>query len=421
MPPRPAPAPAARRLPARFHLWWTVSTLSATGDAMLAFALIWIATGHGPLAVALVSTLSVVPRILLTLLGGVLGDRHGPRRLLLVTTVVRLVCLAAFAGVSLLTTGIAFLALAAGVNAVVGAFQQPAAVVLPRLLIAHEGQFARALARISGSLHVARILGVGLGGLAITALPLAAILGLNALVVALSLLVLGVIRPRVDAGAAPAAPAPGTLVALAEGIRSVHALHLGPLLLAVALVCAAVLPAVAVVLPSMARSHGWSAGHASLLEAGWAAGTLAVTLLISATGTIDRLRIPLVGGPAVVCAALVALALPVGAGPAVALAVLVGAGTAVFTTHVAPTLLRQAPRDRMIRFQSLMTVVQLLPPALLNAPLAGLAGTGRVAAALLLAAGMAGAASLVAARGLDRLGSAAAHDRADVPSASEAR
>lgn len=399
-----APPPASRRLPAQFHLWWAVSTLSAAGDSVLAFALIWTATGHGPAAVAIVSSLAVVPRVLFTLFGGALGDRHGPRRLLLVTTAAQLAVLLVLAGLSTATSGIAFLTLAAGTTAVVSAFRQPAAVVLPRLLISHEDQFARALARISGSLHAARILGVGLGGFAITSFPLGAILGADAAAVGLSLVVLSALRPRVEPRRSAAA-ASGTSIwsALTGSLRAVHELHIWPFLVAVALVCAAVLPTIAVVMPSMARSNGWTSSQAGLLEAGWAAGTLAVTLLISCTGTIPTQGIPLIGGPALVCAGLVALTVPDSATVAIALSVVVGVGTAAFTTHIAPALLRMAPPGQLTRFQALMAIVQLAPPALLNTPFAALVGHELAASALLLAACMAAAAALAAARGLRRM------------------
>lgn len=399
-----ASSPVSRRLFAQFHLWWAVSTLSAAGDSMLAFALIWTATGHGPVAVAIVSSLAVVPRVLFTLFGGALGDRHGPRQLLLVTTATQLAMLLVLAGLSTATSGIAFLTVAAGTTAVVSAFRQPAAVVLPRLLISHEDQFARALARISGSLHAARILGVGLGGFAITAFPLGAILGANAAAVGLSLVVLCTLRLRVEPSrSGAAASGPSIWSALAGSIRAVHELRVWSFLVAVALVCAAVLPTIAVVMPSMARSNGWTSSQAGLLEAGWAAGTLAVTLLVSWTGTIPTQGLPLIGGPALVCAALVALTLPVSATTAIALSAVVGIGTAAFTTHIAPTLLRMAPPDQLTRFQALMAIVQLAPPALLNTLFAALAGRELAASALLLAACMAGAAALAAARGLRRM------------------
>ena len=363
---------------------------------MLAFALIWLATGHGPAAVALVSTVSVVPSLCLLLLGGVLGDRHGPRPMLVVTTLTQLGVLLALILVTGEDPGISALVVAAGAISVLSAFRQPAATVFPRLLITDDEQLSRALARISGSLHIARILGVSAGGIAISRWSLPMLLMACAVLAALSLAVLLALRPR--AGAPTSGDRSGSLrEALAAAVRSAHALRIWPLLGAVALVCAAVLPVVAVVLPSAARAQGWSGSAAGLLEAAWATGTLSVTLLVSATGTLEKQHRALVGGPLLMAGALLALVLALPHSPPAALAAsaLLGAGTAVFTTHVAPTLLRRAPAGQMTRFQSLMALVQLAPPALLNGPFAALAGSGRASLGLLLAAALAAAAALV--------------------------
>lgn len=383
------------RLPASFHLWWAVSTLGAAADSMLAFALIWIATGHGPGAVALVSTLSVLPRIVLLLFGGVLGDRHGPRSMLVATAGAQTVAVILLAALNGDAPGVAALATTAAVIAVISAFQQPAAIVYPRLLLRDDDQLPRALARISGSIHAARILGVASGGLVITGWSLQVALVANGFIAACMITALLVLRPHTPvAPTAPGGQGGSIWTALREGIRSAHELRIWPFLLAVALLCAAVLPVVAVVLPSTARANGWSATQASLLESAWAAGMLAVTLLISFTGTTTRQILALTGGLILAALALIALALPITAPLAMAASVILGAGTALFTTHIAPALLRLAPVGQMTRFQSLMAVVQLGPPALVNAPFAALSGSGRSGAALLLAAGMAGLAAL---------------------------
>lgn len=399
------------RLPLRFHLWWAVSTLATAGDAMLAFALIWTATSLGASAVALVSTLSVLPRILLLLFGGASADRHGPRRLLIGTALIQAALLAGLAAWSALSVSLVLLAVAASATAVVSSFQQPAAIVLPRLLISHEGQFARALARISGSLHAARILGVALGGLALTVLPLTVILIGNVLTVALFLGALIVILPRRRSGAAPSSAS--TWEMLGEALRSAHALRIWPLMIGVALVCASVLPSVGVILPSFARSAGWDSSDAGLLEGGWAAGTLAVTLVVSISGTMVRHERALIGGPVVIALTLAALSLSVPPAAAIAVCVLLGTGTALFTTHVAPMLLRTAPPDQVTRFQALMAIVQLVPPAVLNSPLAWLAGTGHAQFALLLSAGMAMTAAVVFAASRPSIPASSEHDHED--------
>lgn len=363
---------------------------------MLAFALIWLATGHGPAAVALVSTVSVVPSLVLLLVGGVLGDRHGPQRLVAITTLAQLAVLLGLMLVAGEEPGIAHLTTAAAALSVLSAFRQPAATVLPRLLITGDEQLSRALARISGSLHIARILGVSAGGIAISLWPLTVLLAGCAVLAILSLAVLLTLRLGARAPTSGVDDS-GVWSALVAGVRSAHALRIWPLLAAVALVCAAVLPVVAVVLPSAARAQGWSGSAAGLLEAAWAAGTLSVTLLVSVTGTVTMERRALVGGPLLMAGALMALVftLPVSPPAALSAAALLGAGTAVFTTHIAPMLLRRAPTGQMTRFQSLMALVQLAPPALLNGPFAALAGTGRTWIGMLLAAGLATAAGLL--------------------------
>ncbi|MGO1198628.1 MAG: MFS transporter [Dermabacteraceae bacterium] len=393
------PAPTTH-LPAGFHLWWAVSTLHAAGSSMLAFALIWLATGHGPAAVALVSTVSVLPSLCLLLLGGALGDRHGPRSLLVATTLAQLAVLLGLLVLVGDDPGLAGLAAAAGALSVISAFQQPAAIVFPRLLITREEQFSRALARISGSTHIARILGVSFGGIAISVWPLAALLAVCAFLAGLSLVVLTALRPSAPTPPREGRPT-GLWHALCDGFRSAHALRIWPLLAAVALVCAAVLPVVAVVLPSAARAQGWSGSEAGLLEAAWATGTLTVTLLVSFVGTVRAQHRALIGGPLLMMAALAALALsfaaPLALPTMLGASALLGVGTAVFTTHIAPMLLRRAPAGQMMRFQSLMAIVQLAPPALLNSPLAALAGSGHASLALLLAAALAGSAALLIA------------------------
>jgi len=359
---------------------------------MVGFALIWSATGHGPAAVALVSTVSVLPPLALLLFGGALGDRLGPRRMLLVATSAQLTVALVLACLATASSGVAFLASASALTATISAFRQPAAIIYPRLLISDDAQFSRALARISASVHAARILGVAGGGIAVAAWSLTAVLAMHAGVLALTLATLVALRPSAPEGSRPGGPT-GSRASILDGLASARALRIGPMLLAVALVCAAVLPTVAVVLPSTARAHGWTAPQASLLEAGWAIGTLTITLLISCRGTLARQGLPLIGGPVLIAGALAALALPVSAEIAVALSALLGVGTAVFTTHIAPALLRLAPSGQLARFQSLLALVQLAPPAALNGPLAALSGSGHGTAALVICCAMSGAAA----------------------------
>jgi MFS family permease len=394
---RTATTPASRRLPLGFHLWWCVATLVTAAEAMLGFALIWAATGLGPTAVALVSTLAVVPRIVLLLVGGAVGDRLGPRRMVMIATTVQVVVLLLLIPVHRLASALLFLALASGILAIVSAFQQPASVVLPRLLIDGPDQLPRALARISGSTQAARIIGVACGGIAVQAWVLETLILTSAGAAAVSLGALMLLAPRIRSTPESQVPAVKTGVsvprAILDGIRSAHGLRIWPLLGAVALLCAAVLPTISVVLPSAARLAEWPSSRTGLLESAWAAGTLGVTFLVSFTGTSRHTTWALTTGLVVVAAALAVLALRFTPGTGVGACFVLGIGTALATTHIAPALLSLAPPDQMTRFQSLMTIVQLAPPLLLNAPFSALAGTGHAKRALIVA----GAASVLGA------------------------
>lgn len=383
-------------LPASFHLWWLASCLSATGSAMLGFALIWSATAHGVGTVALVSTVAAIPQILLVLLGGAIGDRHGPRHTLFGTTLARILLLALLFVPAMGAPGPALLVLASATGAVIAALHQPSAAVYPRLLVRDAEQLPRAMARISGSLHIARTLGVAAGGLMLAIWPLAAVVALNAAVTLLVLGLLLVLRPTAPVAEEPVKNRLGMLRTMAEGLLAARKLRIWPLLGAIALVSGAVLPTVGVVLPVLARGRGWSAAQAGMLDAGWAIGMLAVTGTVSVLGTPRRQGTSMIGGPLLVAVSVPLLALPLPPTAAIAVFALIGAGTALFTTQVAPLMVRLAPAGQMTRFQSLLILVQLAPPAALNGIFAWLAAQADALPALLPAALMAiGAAALL--------------------------
>lgn len=397
-------------LPTTFHVWWALTTLRAVGSSMLAFALVWTATGMGGGTVAVVSTLGALPQVVLLLLGGAVKDRLGPRRMLTVTMSAQLIVLGGLGIGSAFVLGPALLAVSALVRSAISAFEQPASSVYPRLLIEDDEQLSRALARITSSMQVARIAGVALGGVMVVVLSLPWMFAMEALVASCSLLVVALMRPQrevepasagggsgaVGSGRADGGPgerADGTTVgsssleerpgrahgmrralrSLAGGFTAAHELHVWPLLGAVALVAGAVLPMVGVAFPSTGRVRGWQGSTTSLLEVAWVIGSLAVTLVVSWTGMMRNPRTALVAGPLLATLALGLFAIHGPIALTIVAAGLLGVGTTLFTSHVAPMLLRRVPMDSMTRFQSLLTLVQIVPPAALNSVFAVLA------------------------------------------------
>jgi MFS family permease len=83
---RPSEAPPSRRdrLPRAYVVWLSGVLASMLGDAVLYFALGWTASAHGGSVAALVLTAINLPRALLLLIGGAVGDRFGVRKIMLI-------------------------------------------------------------------------------------------------------------------------------------------------------------------------------------------------------------------------------------------------------------------------------------------------------------------------------------------------
>jgi MFS family permease len=148
-----------------YYGWLAGSTLSVLGDIALFFALGWSATGIGPQVAALVLTGFTLPRAVLLLVGGVVGDRIGPRRLLLACSAIVGTCcflLAVVVGIRGISAGL--LLTTAVVVGTVDAFALPAAGVLPRLFVPDD-QLPRAMALRTSATQLITLAGGPLSGL----------------------------------------------------------------------------------------------------------------------------------------------------------------------------------------------------------------------------------------------------------------
>ncbi|MFB7268587.1 MFS transporter, partial [Streptomyces nojiriensis] len=153
------PVSARPALP-RAYLFWLVGTrASLLGDAVLHFALGWAASAHGGGTGALVLTAITVPRTLLLLVGGAVGDRFGARRVMITGDAVMLTATLVLALVGLrLGASPWLLVVVAVIIGTVDAFYLPATGSMPRRLVGKD-QLPRALALQQAGGQIASLLG----------------------------------------------------------------------------------------------------------------------------------------------------------------------------------------------------------------------------------------------------------------------
>jgi hypothetical protein len=124
-------------LPRSFLVWLSGAMASQVGDAALYFALAWAASARGGPAAGLVLSSIALPRTVLLLLGGAVGDRFGARRVMIIGDGIMLVVAAALAAASWTWgTPLALLLTAGLVIGTVDAFYLPSSGSMPRQLAA---------------------------------------------------------------------------------------------------------------------------------------------------------------------------------------------------------------------------------------------------------------------------------------------
>ena len=280
-----------------FRLLWASEAISVIGDQFHYVALSWLVIDltRSGLALGTILIAIAVPRALLLLPFGVLADRRPPRGLMLVAHVARGVIVGAIAAMAL--SGAVSLPLLAMLGALFGAadavYLPARQAFLPRTLDA--GRLPSANALLQGTFQLGSIAGMPIAGAAIAVVGTGAAFAVDsvsflvAAVVVLLISAQGTSRPAVEAaaadavdGAEPVADAqPAFLAAMGEGFRYVVADRpvLTTMLLALVLNFALNGPA-SVGMPWLAEVR-FDVGPAGLglMEAAWAVGALAGTLL----------------------------------------------------------------------------------------------------------------------------------------------
>lgn len=257
-------------LPRGFNAWVVTSVGFELGSGVLAFALTWVASGYGPNIAAGVLTLTVAPSVILGLLGGAVADRFGPRRVMIAGTLALMIVSAGLAFAALLWgPSPPFLLVVATLIGAISAFHRPAVGVFPRLFV-DDHNLGAAMARAGIASQIARTIAPPLGGLLIGMITLSGVALVDVIGCAAMLVTLAVVHPPLEQSPVDNAV---TLRGIFQGIsRARKTSGIPTLLMCVAVVAGAVIPAVVLGIPLAARERGWTAGEAGLIEAGWIAG-----------------------------------------------------------------------------------------------------------------------------------------------------
>ncbi|MFF7180547.1 MFS transporter [Streptomyces sp. NPDC008121] len=269
--------------------WLGGYSASALGDSIYYLALSWTAVRGGtPAQAGLVMAVSAVPRALLMLGGGVVADRFGPRRVVLLSDTVRCLVVLAVAAVLLLSSpALWVLAAVALVFGTVDALFLPAVGALPPRIAARD-QLARVQGMRGLAQRAALVLGAPLGGLAVALGGPAAAFGVAGLLFAASLPLLLALRITPLPGGAPAKDR-AALRDLADGLRYLRGHRvLGPLVIVVALSDLGFVGPLNVGLALLADARGWGASGIGWVLAGFGTGAAGASLLLTVRGRIPR-------------------------------------------------------------------------------------------------------------------------------------
>jgi predicted MFS family arabinose efflux permease len=187
--------------------------------------LLVLAVGGKPTAIGVVLLAAMVPRIVFTLVGGVLADRGTPRQVMigadLLSATSQFVLASLYATDRANVSVIAALAMVHGIGA--SLFMPASASIVPSLV--HKGELRRANARVSVALSIGGIVGAGLGGVIAATFGLQTALVIDAATFLASACLVFSLRPSPGSRDEPAPDAkredasPGIVTLVREGTR----------------------------------------------------------------------------------------------------------------------------------------------------------------------------------------------------------
>ncbi|WP_371773757.1 MFS transporter [Streptomyces sp. NBC_01438] len=317
--------------------WLGAYTASTIGDSVYYMALAWAAARTGSASqTGLVLAVGSIPRALLLLGGGVLADRFGPRRVVVVSDTARCLVILGLAGALLLTSPTVWMLIAVAlVFGAADALFLPAVGALPPRITA-AGQLARVQGMRGLATRTATVVGAPLGGVAVAlggpVLAFAAAGVLFAL--SLPLLLAVRMRPLPAADAAEAVPTGTAWRELVDGVRHIrrHPM-LGPLMLVIAVSELGFVGPLNLGLILLSEERGWGASGMGWIVAAFGIGAGASALVLAVRGRVPRagltMCLTVLTGAVAIGALAYAPSVPLAAGVALLVGLFVGLGGAL--------------------------------------------------------------------------------------------
>ena len=275
-----------------FALFWLGWTVSLIGDGFFLVAIAWQAFDlwNSPTSLALIGVAETIPTVAFVLVGGVVSDRFERRRVLIGSSALRGLCVAALG--ALAVSGRIELWHLIAISAVFGvgqAFQGPAAgSIIPDLVPKHLLVQANSLSQFVRQLAFAFI-GPAVGGLVVHTAGVGTAFLIDAATFAFAIVTLLLLHPR--PAAAESGGEPTSMIRdIAEGLRFVRQnVWLWGTLLWAFVALFLVWGPFQVLLPFVVRNElGGDAGDLGLIFAFGGLGAILVSLLIGQLGLPRR-------------------------------------------------------------------------------------------------------------------------------------
>jgi MFS family permease len=357
------------RIPVRYWIWLLGAAVSLLGDLIMTFALGWSASHYGGRTAGLVLLLAAAPRAVLLLIGGAVGDRFGAHRVLLASCVAMFTVTAALVPTTLaIDEPVGLLMVVALLVGTIDAFFLPSSRAMPRLLVPRE-LIPRAVASYQVVGVVFAVSGTAIGGLIVGVAGFPAAAGADAITFGVMIMVLIYLSRGI---VAPKAEVPLTMFrSIVEGLKAAFGNPLTKALLIVMTISAGLMmPQDALLLPLLARDHGWSAETAGLVIACRSVGVGVIALRIVIRGAFRRPGVMTGIGMVVAGSGMFGLSVADSVWLTAVSAAVSGCGTGMFTGHILPMLMNSMEQAYQSRLQSVIVLCQSIAVVIMN-PLMG--------------------------------------------------